>query len=329
MDASLDLSRWRQRPRGVGYRRWVIVSTGLRRLNRMWFFRALLFISWSVGLILAATGFLFSQSVAVGGGLDSFLGSFGPRGAAIASTMRALVLLYPDVVVNSLFTLIFWLQANVALLVSLFALTAMIPSLVTRDRVSNALTVYLSRPLTSADYLLGKLGTIAGVLLLVWTGPLLFTWLASILFASDRDFVLYSFGPLVRALLFNGIALIALSAIAMGVSALTRSARTTIVVWLGLWLVAGFIANVPRMPLWMQHASFSHDLREVRGEVIQIDRALSEAGEELPLTNQRLAESLRRGGERTAPTGLGGSIVGLAALTGLASLSLLRRLKPE
>jgi len=33
MEASLDLSRWRETPRGVGYRRWTIASTGLRQMR--------------------------------------------------------------------------------------------------------------------------------------------------------------------------------------------------------------------------------------------------------------------------------------------------------
>ena len=42
--------------------------------------------------------------------------------------------------------------------------------------------------LTPADYLLGKLGTIAGVMVILWTGPLVFGWLLSLLLASDRRF---------------------------------------------------------------------------------------------------------------------------------------------
>lgn len=329
MEASLDLSRWREPPRGIAYRRWVILSTGLRRLLRLWFFRALLGLSWALAVVLALIGFVFSQAVAVGGILDDFLGNFGPRGAALAATLRGLVLLYPDVVVDGLFTTIFWIQANIALLLCLIALTALIPSLVSQDRASHALTIYLSRPLTSADYLLGKLGIIAGLLALLWTGPLLFTWLLSVLFASDNDFLRYSFGPLLRALLYNGIAFVALSAIAMGVSALSRSSRSIIVIWLCLWLVAGVVAKSPHMPVWIERASFSHDLSQIDSNVLRIDRALIDAGQELPLTNQRLAENLRQAGEHAAGTDVAGSVLGLAVLSGLSILLLFRRLKPE
>src|SRR5690606_41350343 len=66
----------------------------------------------------------------------------------------------PFLVVHGLFTMIFGLQSFIALWLCLIGLTALIPRLVTQDRASNALTIYLARPLTSADYLIGKLGII-------------------------------------------------------------------------------------------------------------------------------------------------------------------------
>jgi ABC-2 type transport system permease protein len=329
MDASFDLSRWREPPRGVGYRRWTIVATGLGRLMRGRFFRVLLIVAWLVGGLLALLGFLFSQSLAVGGLLDEFLGNFGPRGLAIAASLRALVLLYPDICLHALFTSLFWVQSSFGLGLSLIALTTLVPGLVTRDRASNALTVYLSRPLTSGDYLLGKLGIIVGVLLVLWTGPLGFTWLLSVLFASDRDFLFYSLAPLLRALLYNGIGLVALASIAMGVSAAARSSRATVVLWLCLWLVAGFVATIPRMPLWMQRASFVHDLAEIRRETFRLDEALIAAGDSLPLTNRRFAENLTTVGEHSQATDFGGALAGLVILSGLSSLIYLRRLRPE
>jgi len=329
MDASFDLSRWRERPRGVGYRRWVIVSNGLRRLQSGKFFRAMLIIAWALGGVLAIAGFLMSQSFADGGMLDQFLGNFGPRGLAVASSIRAIALLYPDVSWHTFFTMMFWIQSFAGVWLSLIVLTMLIPSMITRDRASNALTVYLSRPLTSVDYLLGKLGIIAGVLLLLWTGPLCFSWLLSVLFSSDRDFFLYSVAPFLRALMFNGIGLVALASISMGVSALARTSRATIFIWLALWLIAGFVAAVPHMPVWMRRASFSHDLIEIRSECFRLDEALIQAGDLLPLTNRQLAHNLTATGARNQPTDFAGSLAGLMVLSGLSSLVYLRRLRAE
>ncbi|MDB6154776.1 MAG: hypothetical protein JWL90_3229, partial [Chthoniobacteraceae bacterium] len=237
MEIIRDLSRWRETPRGLFYRWWTIVITGLRQIAKTKLFRLLLFAAWTGGLAIAATGFLFSQSVSSGGWLESWAANFNARFQAIVSAFTAFVLLFPEVCIGGFFTLIFWVHSMVGLLLSMVALTVLVPRLVTQDRATNALTVYLSRPLTSADYLVGKLGIIVSVLALMWTGPLLAGWMLSMVFAPDRDFIVYSFRPLLHALLFNGIALVSLALIALGVSAAGRTSRNTVMLWLGLWIV--------------------------------------------------------------------------------------------
>ena len=239
------------------------------------------------------------------------------------------VTLYPDICVRGVFTLLFWAHSFLGLWLSLLALTTLVPGLITRDRASNALIVYLSRPLTSADYLIGKFGTIVGVLLLVWTGPLLLGWILSMLFATDRDFVVYSSGPLLRALSFNGIALVTLSAIALGVSALGRNARLTIVIWISLWAVFGVMATNPRAPTWITRMSFAHDLGEVRQEVFRLDDVLTAASAQLPVFDQRFTSNLATAGKKAEPTDFGGALAALGVFVVGSSFVFLRRLRPE
>jgi ABC-2 type transport system permease protein len=329
MDSTLDLSRWREVPRGVAYRRWTIISTGLRHVLRTRYFRVLLAIAWLAGTLIAAGGFVFSQSLASGGWLESLAVRFGPRAEALFSVLTGLVAMYPDVVVHAIFTLIFWLHSFLGLWLSLLALTALVPQLITRDRGSNALIVYLARPLTSTDYLLGKLGIIAGVLLLVWTGPLLFGWLLSMVFATDRDFIVYSISPLLRALLFNGIGLVSLAAIALGVSALGRKPQITTVTWIGLWIVLGVVSAPPRAPEWIKLSSFARDLSEVRQEVFRLDTALGDAAEQLPLLDQRFVGNLAAAGKKAEATDFPAAMGSLGALVLISSFVFFRRLRPE
>lgn len=329
METTLDLSRWRETPRGVGYRRWVIVTTGVRQLTRTRFFRILLAIAWTAGICIALAGFGFSQAVATGGWLEDLAAKFGPRAEAVASAFAAFVLLYPDICVRTVFTSLFWAHSFVGLWLSLFALTALVPQLITRDRASNALTVYLARPLTSADYLLGKLGIVVGVLVLLWTGPLLCGWLLSMLVAPNRDFIVYSFEPLLRALAFHGIALVSLAAIALGVSAVGRSSRATVILWLGLWLILGSVAAPPPAPVWIKRASFTQNLDQARREVFNLDEALTAAGEQLPLFNPHMAADLARAGDAAEATDTRGALGALAAFVVLSSFVFLRRLRPE
>ncbi len=329
MDSSLDLSRWREVPRGVAYRRWSIVSTGLRQLLRTRFFKTLLSAAWGGGFMIAVGGFVFSQSLADGGWLQNLATRMGPRAEAVFTVVTGLVAMFPDIVVHGVFTLIFWAHSFLGLWLSLLALTVVVPQLITRDRGSNALIVYLSRPLTSTDYLLGKLGIIVGVLALVWTGPLIFGWLLSMLFATDRDFIVYSFSPLLRALAFNGLSLVVLASLALGVSALGRNSRITTVVWMGLWLMMGVISTPPHAPDWFKRASFTHDLSEVRQEIFRLDSALSAAAAQLPLLDQRFVGNLAAAGKRAEATDFNGALLGLSIFVAASSFVFFRRLRPE
>lgn len=329
MEQTLDLSRWRETPRSVAYRRWSMLATGVQLLFRMKVFKLLVLVGWLGGGLIGALGFLFSQSVSTGGWLETLASHASPRLQAIVTVLGGFVTLYPDVCVGGIFTLVFWLHSFLALVLTLVALAVLVPRLITRDRASNALTIYLSRPLTATDYLLGKLGIIIATIGLVWTGPLLFGWALSMLFATDRDFIVYSLGPLGRALLFNGIALVSLATIALGVSALSRTARNTVAIWIGLWLILGTLATPPHAPTWLKRASFTHDLHEVRQQVLRLDQVLTKAAEELPLLDRRFAENLAKGGEKAQSDDFVGALAGLGILIGLSSFVFFRKLRPE
>lgn len=329
MAPTLDLSRWRERPRGVGYRRWTIISAGLRQLFSTKLFRVVLAVAWGAGIAIAVIGFLFSQSVATGGWLETLATYLGARAEALVSILAACVVMFPDVCIGGFFTLLFWAHSFVGMWLSLIALTLVLPRLITRDRATNALTVYLSRPLTSADYLLGKLGVITGVLLLTWTGPLLFGWLLSVIFASDTDFIVYSFAPLGRALLFNGIGLVAMAAVALGVSALSRTPVVTILAWVGLTLVLFMAARPPKAPEWFKRGSYANDLQVLQFEIFRLDNALKSAGEALPLTDRQFTDFLVRSGKWAETSDATGSLVALGVFVGLSSFVFLRRLRAE
>lgn len=329
MEPTLDLSRCREKPRGVAHRRWVITSTGLRQLLGLRFFRGLLLFAWSGGIAMAGFGLVFSQAVATGGWLAQGAAALGPRAEAVASAFGGLVLLYPDVCVRGLFTLVFWLQSFLGLWLCLVALTVLVPRLVTRDRASNALIIYFARPLTSVDYLLGKLGIIAGLLGLLWIGPLLFGWALSMLFAPNRDFLIYSISPLLRALFFSSVSLVVLAAVALGASALTRSSRNTILLWIFLWIIAGTLAGGPRSPEWLQRVSFTHNLHSLRRQVFRVDDVLVGAAEKLPLLDRSFSDKLKRGAAKEAPPSLPGTLASLGAFVGLGALVFSRKLRPE
>jgi ABC-2 type transport system permease protein len=248
---------------------------------------------------------------------------------AIASAFTAVVLLYPDICIGGMFTLLFWAHSYIGLTLSLVALTAVVPSLITRDRASNALSIYLSRPLTSFDYLVGKLGIIVGILLFTWTGPLLFSWMLSMLFAPQGDFFLYSLEPLGRACLFNLVSLITLAAVALGVSSATRTTRNTVLLWIGAWIIAGSIAGFPTSPEWLRAASFAHDLNTIRDAIFNLEEVLTTAASSIPFLGADITRQLERAAHETRVDGLDTALIGLPILVGCALFFLFRRLRPE
>lgn len=329
MDTTLDLSRWRETPLGVMHRRWAMVSIGLRQLLRTRFFRLMLLVGWMAGFAMTVFGFLFTQSIATGGWLESFAADMGPRAEAVASAFTAVVLLYPDICIGGLFTMLFWAHSLLGLMLSLIALSSIVPSLITRDRASNALSIYLSRPLTSFDYLVGKLGIIVGILVLLWTGPLLFSWTLSMLFAPGSEFFTYSLEPLARACLFNLIALITLASVALGVSSISRSQRTTIFLWIGVWVLAFSVAYFPTTPPWLSALSFHYDLNTLRGSIFQLEQVLADAASSLPLMNRGINDELSEMAAEAEVEHLTSALAGLAALVAGSLFLLFRRLRPE
>jgi hypothetical protein len=163
----------------------------------------------------------------------------------------------------------------------------------------------------------------------MWTGPLLFGWLLSVAVAPNRDFIIYSFEPLMRALLFHGIGLVSLAAIALGVSALGRTSRNTTIVWLGLWLILGAVSKPPGTPLWLKRASFTENLDEVRQGILRLDTALIAASENLPLIDRQLSQNLGRAGKKVEPDDFNGALASLGVFVVLSSFVFLRRLRPE
>lgn len=328
--SSIDFNRWDGPRHGVWARRAVITSTGLRQLLRMRVFKILLFVGWAAALAVAAAGFVFAQTMAEGGWLANLATSAGPRPAAMMKALSAMLLVFPDILVTGGFKGIFWVHSQVGLLLSLAAMTLLVPQLITRDRASQALTIYLARPLTSRDYLLGKLGIIAGVLLLLWTGPLLAGWGLSMLLVPDSIFLSHSLPALGAALLFNLIAMVVVGAIAFGVSALGRTAATARLGWIGLWIVLSIVANAgPRLPGWVRHASFSYDLRMVRDEVFAMNETLTDAAAVVPMLNRELARELNDAATQVGTDEIGGVVTGLCVLVGGSMLVLLGRVKPE
>lgn len=110
------------------------------------------------------------------------------------------------------------------------------------DRGTNGLEIYWTRSISPLGYFLGK--WLGSFLLLgaVFFGGSLFCWFFSQLIAPDWDYLGYTIAyvPLVLGVLF--LQCLVLSFVAVGFSALMKSANVAVFIWIGVLVGAKFVA---------------------------------------------------------------------------------------
>jgi ABC-2 type transport system permease protein len=127
--------------------------------------------------------------------------------------------------------------------------------LIASDRQSNALQVYLSKPITRHDYIGGKLLTLAMFLAAVTWIPAMLLLLLQILFSGSLDFVL-DHPRLVPAITLAATLQVVLAAVTMlALSSLSRSRRFAAMLYAGLVIFAELLdtvlEGVTRNTAWM------------------------------------------------------------------------------
>ena len=145
-----------------------------------------------------------------------------------------------------LFSLFRYPQAfGMILLVGLVA-----PRLISFDMRSRGYLLYLSRPLTSAEYVLGKAGVLFILVFLVATVPALVIYLLG-LFLSTNSWAIWDTWDIPVRILFASIILILpTSAIALALSSLTQESRYAGFAWFSIWL----LGHVAYQSLWAANA---------------------------------------------------------------------------
>lgn len=97
--------------------------------------------------------------------------------------------------------------------------------LIANDLKANALQIYLSKPITRQDYLIGKLGVISFFLLLPTLVPGLLLLLLAFLFQSSPDFVRDLAWLAAPILFYSAVIVLTHAFLVLCLSALTRSSR--------------------------------------------------------------------------------------------------------
>lgn len=123
-------------------------------------------------------------------------------------------------------------QLGFALLVSVFGGAGLIAN----DLRTGAILVYLSRPLTRVDYILGKLAALLSLNLFVTLAPALMLWLVAVSLAPEQ-FATLKLMWLPPAIGLHSLVIsLAMGLMALAVSSLSKSARVAGLAFAGLFI---------------------------------------------------------------------------------------------
>ena len=118
--------------------------------------------------------------------------------------------------------------------------------LIANDRRSNALQIYLSKPLTRAEYVVGKFTILLVFLLLVTLVPALTLLVTEVMFSASLTF-LWTNLFLIPAITLYALVEVLLAAFTMlALSSLTNSARYTAVLYAGSLFFTSAVFNILR-----------------------------------------------------------------------------------
>lgn len=223
-------------PRGTAW--GVIASTGLRALVRRKLFLLVMLFAWAPFVVQAVMLYLWANF---------------PQMDALAPTAAT-------------FRNFFERQGFFAFIVTVYVGAGLIAS----DRRAHALQLYLSKPLTRAEYVAGKLAILFVLVLSVTWLPAILLLLLQVLFAGNVSFV-RTHGYLAPGLTVFGIIYALVASLAMlALSSLSTSARFVAVLYTGLLLFTQAIAGVVSAVAghsWWSWLSFRANLAQL-GDVI-------------------------------------------------------------
>ena len=116
--------------------------------------------------------------------------------------------------------------------------------LIANDRRANALQIYLSKPLTRAEYILGKLSILAAFLLLVTWVPAILLLLWQIALAGNFTFFMANAFLFPAITLFAFLQVVLASSTMLALSSLSKSSRYVAILYAGLIFFSSAVYNV-------------------------------------------------------------------------------------
>ncbi len=315
---------------GIWARRWVIARNGLAAALQNKAIRNLIALCWLAGLAMAGLLFLVGQLLVADSMVVKWVAQLNPALQSFARMLTSWLQDHPEISVGTTQNLLFYLFCTYSLPLSIFVLGMAMPALITRDLASNAMVIYASKAVTRGDYLLGKFCVAFGLLTMTWLGPVCGAWLVGNLLAPDWRFFWHARVALVHALLFGLSSMVILSALALGVSAVSSREKSTPALWFMWWILGGVIQPIAlQTKPWLRHLSFTFNLKQIGLACFRLGDDLKTAQDNIPIFGEMLRNI--RSDTRFAldhPL-VGGALAGLAVMLLLAAWVVVERVSPE
>jgi len=321
---------WEGHHQGIWHRRAVITGAGLRACLQNKWTRYLVSLCWLVGLVYVAVLFAVGQLLVADSIIVKWAANLSGELQLFVRGLTAWLEQHPEISVRVAENLLFYRFATMLAPAGLIAVALTIPHLITRDLGSNAIIVYASKAITRFDYVLGKAGIVLGMLTLTWLGPVLAAWLVGNLMAPNWNFFWHSRLALLNTLAYVGLAMLFLTVLGLGVSAVSSREKATVGLYVVLWLVGNTLVPLGAMTRpWLQQLSFQYDLQQFALQIFKPENDLTIARENIPIlgnllggmTRRDLSPWQRRDTQTTWPA--------LAAFATLAAGVVIVRTKPE
>ena len=143
-------------------------------------------------------------------------------------------------------------------------------SLIAQDRRVNALQIYLSKPLTRAEYIFGKLGILMTFLLFITWAPAVLLLGVQVMFAGNFSFVLANAYLLPAITLYSLLEIVMVSTSMLALSSLSTNSRFVGILYTALIFFGQALSGVLRFITGgtkLSWIAFGNDLTQV-GDLI-------------------------------------------------------------
>lgn len=243
--AELGYRPWEGKRHGAA-RRWLAISRthiGIA-LRSSKLLRRFLFLAWMPLLYFAPVFFAFGLVADPSYELEGSLLAEIAR-ELLGRDLLQLVREHPEVVLPAIWAVTFFVFLTFSQAFLTMIVVAIVgPSLIARDVRSKAFLLYLSKPISSGEYLLGKLGVPVFFICAITLAPALVLYVISIGLSPNFGCLVNTAPILLRIVMTALLISVSLSLVILALSSLTPSHRIATFAWVALWLIGevGYMA---------------------------------------------------------------------------------------